>query len=74
MIEEPIFLLRQYKQQKIWTMLQTLMKNFSEGIDYFQVLVQVFQQVMLSKDHSYLKNFMIIPSLCINYVDTIRVI
>ena len=31
--------------------LATLMKNFSEGIDYFQVLVQVFQQVMLSKDH-----------------------
>ena len=54
--------------------LATLMKNFSEGIDYFQVLVQVFQQVMLSKDHGYLKNFyMIIPSLCINYVDTIRV-
>ena len=44
------------------------------GIDYFQVLVQVFQQVMLSKEHPYLKNFyMIIPALCINYVDTIRV-
>lgn len=54
--------------------LSTLMKNFSEGIDYFQVLVQVFQQVMLSKEHPYLKNFyMIIPALCINYVDTIRV-
>jgi WASH complex subunit 7 len=54
--------------------LKTLMKNFSEGIDYFQVLVQVFQSVLLSKDHGYLKNFyMIIPALCINYVDTIRV-
>ena len=54
--------------------LATLMKNFSEGIDYFQVLVQVFQQVMLTADHGYLKNFyMIIPSLCINYVDTTRV-
>jgi WASH complex subunit 7 len=54
--------------------LGTLMKNFSEGIDYFQVLVQVFQQVMLSKEHPYLKNFyMMIPALCINYVDTIRV-
>ena len=38
------------------------------------MLVQVFQQVMLSKDHPYLKNFyMMIPALCINYVDTIRV-
>ena len=54
--------------------LGTLMKNFSEGIDYFQVLVQVFQQVMLSKEHPYLKNFyMMIPALCINYVDNIRV-
>ena len=60
----------------IWPPLHRSVKlEWSQNvIDYFQVLVQVFQQVMLSKEHPYLKNFyMIIPALCINYVDTIRV-
>lgn len=48
----------------------TLASNFSEGSDYFKVLVSVFQQVLLSGDHTHLDNFyMIIPSLCLSWVD-----
>jgi len=48
----------------------TLASNFSEGSDYFKVLVSVFQEVLLSGDHSHLDNFyMIVPSLCLNWVD-----
>jgi len=48
----------------------TLASNFSEGSDYFKVLVSVFQQVLLGEDHGHLDNFyMIVPSLCLNWVD-----
>lgn len=48
----------------------TLASNFSEGSDYFKVLVAVFQQVLLSGDHGHLDNFyLIVPSLCLNWVD-----
>jgi WASH complex subunit 7 len=48
----------------------TLASNFSEGSDYFKVLVTVFQQVLMSGDHAHLDNFyMIVPSLCLSWVD-----
>jgi WASH complex subunit 7 len=48
----------------------TLARNFSEGSDYFKVLVSVFQQVLMSGDHAHLDNFyMIIPALCLSWVD-----
>ena len=50
--------------------ISTLVKNFGEGSDYFKVLVNVFQTVLLTSDHDHLKNFyMIVPSLCISWVD-----
>ena len=48
----------------------TLARNFSEGSDYFKVLVSVFQEVLMSGDHAHLDNFyMIIPALCLSWVD-----
>ena len=50
--------------------ISTLVKNFGEGSDYFKVLVNVFQTVLLSSDHDHLKNFyMIVPSLCVSWID-----
>lgn len=49
----------------------TLVRNFSEGSDYFKVLVSVFQQVLFKGDHAHLDNFyVIIPSLCLSWVDS----
>ena len=50
--------------------LGTLIDNFSEGSDYFKVLVNVFQSVLLSAEHDHLKTFfMIVPALCISWVE-----
>lgn len=51
--------------------LSTLIENFSEGSDYFKVLVNVFQGVLLgSEEHDHLKTFfMIVPALCISWVE-----
>jgi WASH complex subunit 7 len=50
--------------------LSTLIDNFSEGSDYFKVLVNVFQSVLLSSEHDHLKTFfMIVPALCISWVE-----
>ena len=38
----------------------TLIKNFGEGSDYFKVLVNVFQTVLLADDNDHLKTFYII--------------
>ena len=38
----------------------TLVKNFGEGSDYFKVLVNVFQSVLLTAEHDHLKNFYMI--------------
>lgn len=48
-----------------------LVKNFGAGSDYFKVLVNVFQSVLLSAEHDkHLKYFyMIIPSLCLSHID-----
>lgn len=50
--------------------ISTLVKNFGEGSDYFKVLVNVFQSVLLTAEHDHLKSFyMIVPALCISWVD-----
>ena len=52
-------------------MIDTLTKNFSEGRDYFHVLVNVFKTVLLSGEHSHLDNFyIIVPALCISWVES----
>eukprot|EP00753_Platysulcus_tardus_P017866 PLAT6610.1.p1 GENE.PLAT6610.1~~PLAT6610.1.p1 ORF type:complete len:1231 (-),score=773.83 PLAT6610.1:251-3664(-) len=50
------------------SILKNLTKNFAEGTDYFKVLVDVFQSVMLDKENRHLRNFhMIVPALAINF-------
>ena len=50
--------------------IETLVKNFGEGSDYFKVLVNVFQSVLLTSEHDHLRNFyMIVPALCLSWVD-----
>eukprot|EP01038_Epipyxis_sp_PR26KG_P006379 gene6379-8787_t len=50
--------------------INTLVKNFGEGSDYFKVLVNVFQSVLLTAEHDHLKTFyMIVPALCISWID-----
>ena len=52
------------------SVIDTLGKNFSEGRDYFKVLVNVFQKVLLSGEHGHLDNFyMIVPALCTSWVE-----
>ena len=54
--------------------LANLQKNFSEGVDYFQLLVERFQAVLLRDENKYLRHFfMILPALTINFVETSRV-
>ncbi len=40
--------------------ISTLVKNFGEGSDYFKVLVNVFQSVLLTAEHDHLKTFYMI--------------
>jgi WASH complex subunit 7 len=50
--------------------IDNLIKNFGEGSDYFKVLVNVFQPVLLTDEQEHLKTFfMIVPSLCISWVE-----
>jgi WASH complex subunit 7 len=56
------------------SVLSELLKNFTEGTNYFQMLVKVFQDVLLKDEHGYLKNFyMIVPALTINFIETLRI-
>ncbi len=56
------------------SVLSELLKNFTEGTNYSQMLVRVFQDVLLKSEHAYLKNFyMIVPSLTINFIETLRI-
>ena len=50
-----------------------LCKNFSDSVDYFKVLVDVFRNELTSKDkNSHLANFfVIIPALTVNFVEQI---
>jgi hypothetical protein len=50
--------------------IDTLVKNFGEGSDYFKVLVNVFQSVLLTAEHDHLRTFyMIVPALCISWIE-----
>lgn len=40
--------------------INTLVANFSEGSDYFKVLVNVFQSVLLTADNDHLRTFFMI--------------
>eukprot|EP00602_Paraphysomonas_sp_CaronLab_P007109 CAMPEP_0185031460 /NCGR_PEP_ID=MMETSP1103-20130426/18944_1 /TAXON_ID=36769 /ORGANISM="Paraphysomonas bandaiensis, Strain Caron Lab Isolate" /LENGTH=1209 /DNA_ID=CAMNT_0027566997 /DNA_START=38 /DNA_END=3667 /DNA_ORIENTATION=- len=52
------------------SVIRTLVDNFSEGSDYFKVLVNVFQSVLLTSDNDHLKTFfMIVPAMCISWVE-----
>ncbi len=52
------------------SVIETLVNNFGEGSDYFKVLVNVFQQVLLTPEHAHLRNFyLIVPALCISWVE-----
>lgn len=58
--------------QQLDSVIATLAKNFSENNNYFQILVQVFQNVINSIEQKHLVNFYhIIPALTINFVETI---
>jgi WASH complex subunit 7 len=49
--------------------LSNLVKNFSEGTDYFKILVEVFSNEFRSNKNIHLKNFYIIlPSLVSVYL------
>jgi len=43
--------------------ISTLVKNFGEGNDYFKVLVNVFQSVLLTAEHDHLRTFYLIGAL-----------
>ena len=48
----------------------TLIKNFGEASDFFKILVNIFQPVLLTEEHDHLKFFYaIVPALCISWVD-----
>jgi WASH complex subunit 7 len=52
------------------SVIKTLVANFSEGSDYFKVLVNVFQSVLLTSEHEHLRTFMmIVPALCISWIE-----
>ncbi|RHY31429.1 hypothetical protein DYB32_003505 [Aphanomyces invadans] len=51
------------------TVVSNLSRNFSENNDYFHVLVEVFQQVVLSQKHLGLF-YQIVPALTINFIET----
>ena len=42
------------------SVIATLVKNFGEGSDYFKVLVNIFQSVLLSAEHDHLRTFYMI--------------
>lgn len=55
--------------------LASLSGNFAEGVDYLQILVNVFREVLHNKpEHAHLKNFyMIVPALCLNFCENSRI-
>ncbi|XP_015795193.1 WASH complex subunit 4 [Tetranychus urticae] len=56
--------------QNLDHILQTLSRNFSEATDYYNLLVQVFQETLKGKDNFHLKKFyVILPALTLNYVE-----
>lgn len=55
--------------------LASLSGNFAEGVDYLQILVNVFRETLHNKaGHAHLKNFyMIVPALCLNFCENSRI-
>ena len=52
----------------------TLNQNFSEGSDYFKMLVNVFASEYRSLENAHLKNFyMILPALTLKYIEQIAI-
>lgn len=52
------------------TILNNLVKNFSESTDYFKILVDVFSNEFRSQKNMHLRNFYIIlPALTLNFVE-----
>jgi WASH complex subunit 7 len=52
--------------------INNLYHNFSEGADYFKMLVNVFASEYRSPENVHLKNFyLIIPALTLSFVETI---
>ena len=50
--------------------LTDLCANFSEGTEYFSILVKIFQPVLNQESQAHLKNFYaIVPALTLNYVE-----
>jgi WASH complex subunit 7 len=50
--------------------LNNLAKNFSEGVDYFKILIKAFAPEFRNENHIHLKNFhVIIPPLTLNFVN-----
>jgi WASH complex subunit 7 len=49
-----------------------LCKNFSDSVDYFKILVDVFRNELSTNKNTHLANFyMIIPALTVNFVEQI---
>ena len=54
--------------------LSDLCANFSEGTEYFNVLVRIFQPVLNTDSQSHLRNFYaIVPALTLNFVEKMLV-
>eukprot|EP00051_Salpingoeca_urceolata_P019308 m.280544 g.280544 ORF g.280544 m.280544 type:complete len:1394 (+) comp19399_c4_seq16:109-4290(+) len=52
--------------------IQSLIKNFAEGTEYFKMLVDIFATEFRSKKNTHLRNFhIIVPPLTINFVEHI---
>lgn len=53
------------------TVLHRLSNSFAEGMDYFNMLVVSFQQMISSAEHGHLNNFsFILPALTLNFVES----
>lgn len=49
---------------------ESLVKNFAEGTEYFKMLVDIFAKEFRSDKNSHLNNFYVmVPPLCINFVE-----
>lgn len=52
------------------TVLADLLANFSDGSEYFQVLVKIFQPALNAPSQTHLQNFYaIVPALTLNFVE-----
>ena len=55
------------------SVIRNLIAQFTSESNYFSVLVVIFEPVLNSPEQKHLQNFhLILPSLCINYVETLK--